>query len=219
MMGSRRAATHENQLRLDNFSILCSHVLVPPAIDAILGSPDCRIQGFLAAGHVCTVEGTSDYEPLALKYEVPIVVTGFEPVDLMSGILLCVQALEKGDARVENAYKRSVSREGNPAARALVRQVFEACDRAWRGIGVIPRSGLALRADFQGFDAVRRFDSDHIKTEEPKECIAGQILLGHKRPSQCAAFGERCAPDHPLGAPMVSAEGACAAYYAYRRTA
>jgi hydrogenase expression/formation protein HypD len=213
------AVWRAQKLRLDNFSILCSHVLVPPAIDAILGSPDCRIQGFLAAGHVCTVEGTSDYDPLALKYKVPIVVTGFEPVDLMSGILLCVQALEKGDARVENAYKRSVSREGNPAARALVRQVFETCDRAWRGIGVIPRSGLALRAEFQSFDAVRRFDSDHIKTEEPKECIAGQILLGHKRPSQCAAFGERCTPDHPLGAPMVSAEGACAAYYAYRRTA
>jgi hydrogenase expression/formation protein HypD len=213
------AVWRAHELGLDNFSILCSHVLVPPAIDAILGAPDCRIQGFLAAGHVCTVEGTSDYELLAEKYKVPIVVTGFEPVDLMAGILLCVQALEKGEATVENAYKRATSREGNPTARALVRRIFEVCDRAWRGIGVIPQSGLTLRGEFAAFDAARRFDSRHTRTEEPKECIAGQILLGHKRPSQCAAFGERCTPDHPLGAPMVSAEGACAAYYAYRRTA
>jgi len=208
-----------HELRLDNFSILCSHVLVPPAIDAILGAPDCRIQGFLAAGHVCTVEGTHDYEPLADKYHVPIVVTGFEPVDLMAGILACVKQLEKGEAVVENAYKRSANRDGNPPARALVRRVFETCDRAWRGIGVIPQSGLALRGEFAAFDAARRFDSSHIKTEEPKECIAGQILLGRKRPSQCSAFGQQCTPEHPLGAPMVSAEGACAACYGYRRTA
>jgi hydrogenase expression/formation protein HypD len=208
-----------HDLRLDNFSILCSHVLVPPAIEAILGAPDCRIQGFLAAGHVCTVEGTHDYDALASRYKVPIVVTGFEPVDLMSGILVCVQALEKGEATVRNAYKRSASREGNPAARALVRRVFRTCNRAWRGIGVIPRSGLALRSEFAAFDATQRFDCSHIRTEEPGECIAGEILLGQKRPSQCGAFAETCTPEHPLGAPMVSAEGACAAYYAYRRPA
>lgn len=213
------AVWRAHELELRNFTILCSHVLVPPAIDAILGAPDCRIEGFLAAGHVCTVEGTHDYEPLAAKYHVPIVVTGFEPVDLMTGILMCVTALEKGEANVENAYKRSASREGNPAARALVRRVFQTCDRAWRGIGVIPRSGLKLREEFKAFDAARRFDSGHIRTEEPKECIAGEILLGHKRPSQCGAFGAKCTPEHPLGAPMVSAEGACAAYFAYRRTA
>lgn len=213
------AVWRAHELELRNFSILCSHVLVPPAIDAILGAPDCRIQGFLAAGHVCTVEGTHDYEPLARRYHVPIVVTGFEPVDLMAGILACVTALEKGEAKVENAYRRSASPDGNPAARALVRRVFQTCDRAWRGIGVIPRSGLRLRDEFKALDAARRFDSGHIRTEEPKECIAGEILLGHKRPSQCGAFGARCTPEHPLGAPMVSAEGACAAYFAYRRTA
>ncbi|MBX7186229.1 MAG: hydrogenase formation protein HypD [Vicinamibacteria bacterium] len=213
------AVWRAHELGLPNFTILCSHVLVPPAIDAILGAPDSRIQGFLAAGHVCTVEGTGDYEPLARKYHVPIVVTGFEPVDLMAGILICVQALEKGEANVENAYRRSAHTAGNPAARALVRRMFRTCDRAWRGIGVIPGSGLALREEFGAFDAAHRFESAHIRTEEPKECIAGEILLGHKRPSQCGAFGGRCTPEHPLGAPMVSAEGACAAYYAYRRTA
>jgi hydrogenase expression/formation protein HypD len=213
------AVWRAHELGLPNFTILCSHVLVPPAIDAILSAPDCRIQGFLAAGHVCTVEGCEDYVPLASRYRVPIVVTGFEPVDLMTGILACVQALEKGTATVENAYKRSASPEGNKRARALVRQIFEACDRAWRGIGVIPKSGLKLREAFAAQDAARRFGSSDIRTEEPKECIAGEILLGHKRPSECAAFGTKCAPDHPLGAPMVSAEGACAAYYAYRRSA
>jgi hydrogenase expression/formation protein HypD len=213
------AVWRAHELGLSNFTILCSHVLVPPAIDAILGAPDCRIQGFLAAGHVCTVEGSRDYDPLADRYKVPIVVTGFEPVDLMTGILMCVQALERGEAKVENAYKRSAGRDGNPAARALVRRVFETCDRAWRGIGVIPRSGLTLRGEFETIDAVRRFGTGRIRTEEPRECIAGEILLGHKRPSQCPAFGEKCTPEHPLGAPMVSAEGACAAYHAYRRTA
>jgi len=213
------AVWRAHELGLANFTVLCSHVLVPPAIDAILGAPDCRIQGFLAAGHVCTVEGTEDYEPLARKYHVPIVVTGFEPVDLMTGILMCVQALEKGEAKVENAYKRSAGSAGNPAARALVRRIFKTCDRAWRGIGVIPQSGLELRDEFKAFDAAGRFECGHIRTEEPKECIAGEILLGHKRPSQCSAFGSQCTPEHPLGAPMVSAEGACAAYYAYRRTA
>lgn len=210
---------HAHQLGLTNFTVLCSHVLVPPAIDAILGAPDCRIQGFLAAGHVCTVEGQADYEPLAAKYGKPIVITGFEPVDLMAGILGCVQALEAGRGVVENAYKRSATREGNPQARALVRRVFTVCDRAWRGIGVIPKSGLALSPEFAAHDAAARFGSGHIQTAEPKECIAGEILLGQKRPSQCPAFGKVCTPEHPLGAPMVSAEGACAAYYSYRRTA
>ena len=212
------AVWRAHELGLGNFSILCSHVLVPPAIDAILGAPDCRVQGFLAAGHVCTVEGYEDYEPLAAKYGVPIVVTGFEPVDLMAGILACVTALEQGRAGVENAYKRSVTREGNVPARTLVRRVFATCDRAWRGIGVIPQSGLQLREEFAAFDAALRFESGHIRTEESRECIAGQILLGHRKPSECAAFGGACTPDHPLGAPMVSAEGACSAYYSYRRT-
>jgi len=204
---------------LGNFSVLCSHVLVPPAIDAILGAPNCRIDGFLAAGHVCTVEGYEDYEPLAEKYGVPIVVTGFEPVDLMTGILACVTALEKGTHEVENAYRRSVTRKGNVPARQLVRRVFTVCDRAWRGIGVIPNSGLRLSDEFVDFDAARRFGSEHIRTQESGECIAGEILLGHKKPTECPAFGGKCTPDHPLGAPMVSAEGACAAYFSYRRSA
>jgi hydrogenase expression/formation protein HypD len=212
------AAWSARERGLRNFSVLCSHVLVPPAMDAILGAPDCRIQGFLAAGHVCTVEGYEDYEPLAEKHRVPIVVTGFEPVDLMAGILACVTALEKGEPAVVNAYARSVTRTGNAPARVLVRRVFEPCDRAWRGIGVIPMSGLALRAEFADLDAARRFESGHIRTEESRECIAGEILLGHKRPHECAAFGGACTPDHPLGAPMVSAEGACAAYFSYRRS-
>ena len=212
------AVWRAHELGLRNFSVLCSHVRVPPAIDAILGSPGCRIQGFLAAGHVCTVEGYEDYEPLAAKYGVPIVVTGFEPVDLMAGILACVTALEKGTATVENAYARAVCREGNAPARALVRRVFETCDRAWRGIGVIANSGLALRAQYAALDAARRFETGHIRTAEPAECIAGDVLLGKRRPRECSAFGRACTPDHPLGAPMVSAEGACAAYFAYRRS-
>jgi hydrogenase expression/formation protein HypD len=213
------AVWRARELGLANFSVLCSHVLVPPAIDAILGAPQCRIQGFLAAGHVCAVEGYADYEPLAAKYRVPIVVTGFEPVDLMAGILACVTALEEGRHEVENAYRRSVTREGNGPARDLVRRVFATCDRAWRGIGVIPGSGLCLRGEFAPLDAARRFGSGSIRTEESRDCIAGEILLGHKKPPECAAFGRACTPDHPLGAPMVSAEGACAAYFSYRRDA
>ncbi len=213
------AVWQAREMKLRNFSVLCSHVLVPPAIDAILGAPDCRIHGFLAAGHVCTVEGYEDYEPLAKKYGVPIVVTGFEPVDLMTGILSCVTALEKGRHTVENAYKRSVTRTGNVPARKRVREVFATCDRAWRGIGVIPQSGLCLSEAFIGYDAARRFDSGHIRTEESRDCIAGEIMLGHKKPPECPAFGGMCTPDRPLGAPMVSAEGACAAYFSYRRPA
>ncbi len=211
------AVFQARELGLKNFSVLCSHVLVPPAIDAILGAPDCRIQGFLAAGHVCTVEGYEDYEPLAEKYRVPIVVTGFEPVDLMAGILACVESLEKGDYPVQNAYKRSVTRQGNVPARNLVRRVFATCDRAWRGIGVIPQSGLCLSDEFADFDAARRFGTEGIHTEESRDCIAGEILLGQRKPTECAAFGRRCTPENPLGAPMVSAEGACAAYFSYRR--
>jgi len=213
------AVFQARQLGLTNFSILCSQVLVPPAIEAILSAPQCRIQGFLAAGHVCVVEGTKDYEPLASRFAVPIAVTGFEPVDLMAGILAAVDALEEGRAEVVNAYKRAVTREGNRPAQALVQSLFEVCDRAWRGIGEIPQSGLCLRPALAAFDASRRFGTGSMRAAESPLCVAGQILMGHKRPHQCAAFGQQCTPDRPLGAPMVSAEGACAAYYTYRRTA
>jgi len=205
------------QQRLENFSILCSHVLVPPAIEAILGSPECRIQGFLAAGHVCTVEGYEDYEPIAARYRVPIAVTGFEPVDLMAGILAAAELLEAGRVEVVNAYKRVVSREGNQAAKKRVREVFEVCDRKWRGIGEIPRSGLRLRDEFSAFDAARRFGMEGIRADESPRCAAGKVLMGILKPTECPAFGAPCTPERPLGAPMVSAEGACAAYYSYRR--
>jgi hydrogenase expression/formation protein HypD len=202
---------------LTNFSILCSHVLVPPAMEALLGSPDNRVQGFLAAGHVCAVMGYWEYEPIAERFRVPIVVTGCEPLDLLHGAYLTLAALEDGRYGVENQYARAVSREGNVRAQELVSQVFEPCDRGWRGIGVIPRSGLRLREAFAAFDAERRFEVGAIATRESPECIAGQILRGLKRPRECAAFGTRCTPEHPLGAPMVSSEGACAAYYQYGR--
>jgi hydrogenase expression/formation protein HypD len=202
-------------LGLDNFSILCSHVLVPPSIEAILGAPDNRVQGFLAAGHVCTVMGFEAYEPIAERYRVPIVVTGFEPLDLAQGVYLAVSALEEGRFGVENQYARSVSRAGNQEAQRLMSEVFEVCDRAWRGVGVIPRSGLALRPRYARFDAERRFDVGGIDAREPARCIAGLILRGRRKPHECPAFGADCTPDHPLGAPMVSSEGACAAYYHY----
>jgi len=201
---------------LGNFSILVAHVLVPPAIEAVMASPHCRVQGFLAAGHVCTIMGTAEYEALAAKHHVPIVVTGFEPLDILQGVLLAVQALRDGRAAVENQYSRLVRPEGNPSARAVVERVFEVCDRPWRGIGVIPQSGLALRSEYAAFDATRRFDVGAIAPVEDPTCIAGQVLQGLARPVQCPAFGTRCTPDHPLGAPMVSAEGACSAYYRYR---
>ncbi|MBI5838063.1 MAG: hydrogenase formation protein HypD [Candidatus Eisenbacteria bacterium] len=202
---------------LENFSILCSHVLVPPAMEAVLGSPHNRVQGFLAAGHVCAVMGYHEYLPIAEKYRVPVVVTGFEPVDLMQGAHMLLQALEEGRHGVENQYARVVSREGNVPAQRLLREVFEPCDRPWRGIGVIPQSGYALRPKYARFDAGKRFDVDGITATEPAECIAGQILQGLKKPHECTAFGGRCTPEHPLGAPMVSSEGACAAYYHYAR--
>lgn len=203
---------------LGNFSILAAHVLVPPALRAILGSPQCRIQGVLAAGHVCAVEGYEDYEPLAREFRVPVVVTGFEPVDLLQGILLCLRQLEAGRAEVENQYARAVRREGNREAKALVREMFEPVDRKWRGIGVIPRSGLALRGVWREFDAERRFPLSTGEVREPAECIGGLVLQGAKKPPECPAFATRCTPERPLGAPMVSSEGACAAYYRYGRT-
>jgi hydrogenase expression/formation protein HypD len=200
-----------------NFSILVSHVLVPPAMETILASPVNRVQGFLAAGHVCTVMGYTEYEPIALKYRVPIVVTGFEPLDLLHGVYLCVKQLEEGRAEVENQYSRAVQRLGNTHAQDLVRQVFRVVPRKWRGVGEIPRSGLALQEPFSSFDAETRFGVTGLAEEEPTECISGLILQGLKKPHECPAFATRCTPEHPLGATMVSSEGACAAYYRYRR--
>lgn len=204
---------------IQNFSILVSHVLVPPAIEAILSSPSNRVQGFLAAGHVCTVMGYAEYEPIAEKYHVPIVVTGFEPLDILQGIYMCVKQLEEGRAEVENQYARSVRREGNRPAQELIREVFEVVPRKWRGIGEIPQSGLGLREPYREFDAERRFALATGSVEEASECLSGLVLQGVKKPHECPAFGTRCTPEHPLGATMVSSEGACAAYYKYRRPA
>jgi hydrogenase expression/formation protein HypD len=215
--GNAMAVWQAKQLGLTNFSILSSHVLVPPAIEAILSAPGNKVQGFLAAGHVCTVMGYHQYEPIAEKYRVPIVVTGFEPLDLLQGIFLALQALEEGRWEVENQYTRSVTREGNVPAQQLTAQVFFACDRQWRGIGLIPRSGYCLRPEFSAFDAEQRFDVGSLTAQESLLCIAGQILQGLKKPHQCTAFGTLCTPENPLGAPMVSSEGACAAYYRYGR--
>ena len=203
------------KLGVENFSVLVAHVLVPPAMTAILESPSCRVQGFLAPGHVCTVEGYEDYEPIAARHGVPIVVTGFEPVDILEGILLCVRQLEAGRAEVENQYARAVKREGNRAAQRLVDEVFEVSRRVWRGIGEIPHSGLRLREAYSRFDAEKKFTFQTGTVSEPEECISGLILQGIKKPYDCTAFGIRCTPEHPLGAPMVSSEGACAAYYLY----
>jgi hydrogenase expression/formation protein HypD len=201
-----------------NFSILCSHVLVPPAMEAILGAPDNRVQGFLAAGHVCTVMGTTEYDPIAERHRIPVVVTGFEPLDLLQGTYMTVEALEAGRWGVENQYTRSVTREGNVPAQKLMQQVFEVTDRPWRGIGTIPQSGYRLREEFAAHDAERRFEVGEITAVESPDCIAGEILKGNKKPVDCAAFGAPCTPENPLGAPMVSSEGACAAYYQYGRT-
>jgi hydrogenase expression/formation protein HypD len=202
-----------------NFSVLTSHVLVPPAMRAILGSPDNRVQGFLAAGHVCTIMGVEEYGPIAREHRAPIIITGFEPVDILEGILLCVKQLEAGRTEVENAYSRAVRTEGNLHARRIVETVFEVADRDWRGIGVIPRSGLAVRPAYATFDAVRRFPLTTSASAAATECISGAIMRGVKKPHDCPAFGTRCKPEHPLGAPMVSSEGACAAYHRYRSRA
>jgi len=200
-----------------NFSILVSHVLVPPAMEAILSSPSNRVQGFLAAGHVCAVMGFEEYEPIARRYRVPIVVTGFEPLDILQGVYMCVRQLEEGRADVENQYARAVRREGNRPAQDLIRRVFEVVPRKWRGVGEIPKSGLGLRGEYETFDAERRFGVAHHTEEEPSVCISGSILQGLSKPRDCPAFGQACTPEHPLGATMVSSEGACAAYYRYRR--
>jgi hydrogenase expression/formation protein HypD len=202
---------------LRNLSLLVSHVLVPPAIEAILSSPQNRVQGFLGPGHVCTVVGYEEYEPLAERFNVPIVVTGFEPLDILEGVLMVVRQLEQGSAKVENQYSRVLGREGNPAAQRLIGKVFKVSNRKWRGVGMIPRSGYELSEEFRDLDAERRFDVEAIDTAEPAVCIAGEILQGIKKPHDCPAFGTECNPQHPLGATMVSAEGACAAYYAYGR--
>ncbi len=202
-------------LGLTNFSILTSQVRVPPAMHAILGAPENRVQAFLAAGHVCTVMGYWEYLPIAEQYQIPIVITGFEPTDLLHGILSAVKQLEGGLHQVENAFPRAVVEKGNLAAQQMINQVFESCDRNWRGIGMIPDSGLCLRPIYSQFDAEKRFSVDHIQTQESEICIAGQILQGLKKPHQCPAFGIACTPSTPLGAPMVSTEGACSAYYRY----
>ncbi len=211
------AVLQARQLGLTNFSLLVSHVRVPPALEAILTAPGNRVQGFLAAGHVCTVMGCAEYHPLAARYRVPIVVTGFEPLDVLRGVLQCLEQLEAGRAEVENAYGRAVREHGNPSARALVDEVFEVVDRAWRGLGRIPRSGWGLREKFAAFDAERRFGLSGSTVEESTECRSGLVLQGALKPPECPAFGTRCTPEHPLGATMVSSEGACAAYYRYRR--
>jgi hydrogenase expression/formation protein HypD len=210
------AVLHAQRLGLKNFSLLVSHVLVPPAIAAILSAPDNRVQGFLAAGHVCTVMGTAEYGPLAARFGVPIVVTGFEPVDILHGVLECVRLLEAGRPEVANAYTRAVRPEGNVHAMQAMREVFAVADRNWRGIGRIPQSGFVLRPEFHDFDAAARFGVGGDAPPEATECISGLIMRGVKKPQECPAFGTRCTPERPLGAPMVSTEGACAAYYRYR---
>ncbi len=201
---------------LKNFSMLVSHALVPPAMESVLSSPANRVQGFLAAGHVCTIMGYTEYEPVARKYRVPIVVTGFEPTDILQGIYMCVKQLEEGRHEVENQYSRSVRREGNAEAQKLVREVFRPVRRNWRGVGEIPASGLGLTEAYETFDALQRFAVVPQVPEGPSECVSGEILQGLKKPGECPAFGVRCTPERPLGATMVSSEGACSAYYRYR---
>ena len=203
------------KLGLKNFSILVSHVCVPPIIRAILSSPSNRVQAFLAAGHVCAVMGYWEYIPIAEQYQVPMVVTGFEPVDILHGIMATVRLLENKEAAVENAYSRVVSKEGNQPAQAVIQQVFHVIDRKWRGIGLIPASGLGLRPEFSAFDAENRFSVGGVTSSESPLCIAGQVLQGNKKPQDCTAFGLQCTPEHPLGATMVSSEGVCAAYFQY----
>jgi hydrogenase expression/formation protein HypD len=211
------AVFQAKQMGLKNFSMLVSHVLVPPAIAAIMESPTNRVQAFLAAGHVCSVMGTWQYQPLVEKYHVPIVVTGFEPLDVLQGILLTVKQLEEGRAELENAYARAVQPGGNLPAQQMLADVFEVSDRTWRGIGVIPQSGWRLRDAYREFDAEVKFAVSEIQTEESKLCHSGEVLQGKIKPNQCPAFGKECTPRTPLGATMVSSEGACAAYFQYGR--
>jgi len=202
---------------LRNFSILCAHVLIPPAIAAIMNSPDCRVQALLAPGHVCSVTGCSEYEALSKRFRIPIVVTGFEPVDILQGIFFATRQLERGKARLENQYSRAVAVDGNRAALKMIGQVFKPVDAAWRGLGEIPASGLALREEFAEFDAENRFELNVAPADDSSHCISGEILQGLKKPPDCPAFARECTPESPLGAPMVSSEGACAAYYRYSR--
>ncbi len=212
--GALRAARARG---LENFSVLLSHVRVPPALTAIRSAPECRVDAFLAAGHVCTVMGTGEYEPIARELRVPIVATGFEPLDLLQGAAMAVEQLERGEARVEIQYRRAVRPEGNPHARALLEEVYRTVDRPWRGIGVVPGGGLALAPDWARFDAELRFPELAAESpREPETCHAGEVLRGTLRPPACPSFGSRCTPERPLGAPMVSSEGACAAYFHYR---
>jgi len=215
--GNAMAVWQAREQRITNFSVLVSHVLVPPAIASILQSPLNRVQGFLGPGHVCTVMGYREYEPIADRFRVPIVITGFEPIDILEGTLLTVRQLEAGTSNVENQYPRVVQRTGNRVAQDLVNKVFEVCDRKWRGVGSIPKSGYKLRYEFRDQDAERIFEVKEIDTKEPSICISGLVLKGVKKPHDCPAFGKQCTPERPLGATMVSAEGACAAYYAYGR--
>ncbi len=213
------AAWQAKREGLTNFSMLVSHVLVPPAIRGLLTSSENRVQGFIAPGHVCTIMGCREYEDLVRDFRVPIVVGGFEPVDLLQAVLMLVKQLEAGEARLENQYVRSVSYQGNLPAQQIMAEVFEVTDQKWRGLGSIPCSGLRLRNEFNAYDATRVFRLTDIRVDEPAECISPQVLLGLKKPTDCPAFGKRCTPENPLGAPMVSSEGACAAYYRYRRHA
>jgi hydrogenase expression/formation protein HypD len=215
--GNAMAAWQAHKQGIKNFSVLVSHVLVPPAIASILQSPSNRVQGFLGPGHVCTIMGYREYEPISERFRVPIVITGFEPLDILEGILMTVRQLELGTWKVENQYPRVVKREGNLIAQDLVDKVFEVGDRKWRGVGSIPKSGYKLRYELRDHDAERIFEVDEIDTQEPAVCISGLVLRGIRKPHDCPAFGEQCTPEHPLGATMVSAEGACAAYYAYGR--
>jgi len=210
-------AWQARQEKLKNLSMLVSHVLVPPALEAILQSPQNRVQGFLGPGHVCAVMGYGEYEVISARYKVPIVISGFEPLDILQGTLMTVCQLEAGRAEVENQYSRVLNRSGNQAAQNIVSNVFEVSDRNWRGVGAIPSSGYRLRAEFADYDAEKRFDVQRIDTREPANCISGEILRGIKKPHDCPAFGTACNPQHPLGATMVSAEGACAAYFNYGR--
>ncbi len=211
------AVVQAHRAGVTNFSVLVSHVLVPPAMEAILSSPQNRVQGFLAAGHVCSIMGTAEYEPISARYRVPIVVTGFEPLDVFQGIAMCIEQLESGRAEVENQYARSVRRDGNGPARNLIQEVFRVVPRKWRGVGEIPESGLGLTPAYAAFDAEARFGPARTASDADSECLSGLVLQGVLKPHECPAFGTRCTPEHPLGAPMVSSEGACAAYYRYRR--
>jgi len=205
------------KLGVENYSILTSHVLVPPAIEAVMNDEASNIQAFLAAGHVCTIMGISEYYPLVEQFGIPMVVTGFEPVDLLQGILMTVQQLEKGESKLENQYSRVVQAEGNPQAIKVIEQVFEITNREWRGIGEIPMSGYELRPNYVAFDANLKFKVDIPHAKESEECIAGLVLKGIKKPQECPQFGKKCTPEMPLGAPMVSSEGACAAYYHFHQ--